>query len=450
MVEDIPEACKKAVALLLSHPSSSRIRVISHYDADGISAAGVLCTALYRAGFEFHATLMRNPFTKGFDRLKNENNELIIFSDMGSGQIETIEQINCKAIILDHHQYLTAQTSKNIVQINSNLLGADGNYEASGATLSYAFATELDPANEDLAPLALAGATGDKQFIGGVRGLNKQILDTALQKGILTEQMSIKLYGETIADALFFSIDPYYSGLSGNRDAIETMLEKLNIEKSTSLQDIDQQKMMRIHSLLLFRLIKTGCQPNILDMTIRKRYTAPAGWELERFADLLDACGKNGYRSLGLAICLGDRTTWKDAYFVEKEYKQKILDGLQLLEHGGIHEARKMRYFYSDSSSLGGVIAGIAMNYVLDEKKPLFSLARKENDNEIHVSCRGNQKLVEQGLDLGSAMKIIAAELGGYGGGHKIAAGATIAFDKEKEFLEKVDTILVQQMKGVT
>jgi len=448
MAEDIPEACKKAVALLLSHPSSSRIRVISHYDADGISAAGVLCAALYRAGFEFHATLMRNPFTKGFDRLKNEHNELIIFSDMGSGQVEMIEQINCKAIILDHHQYLTAQTSKNIVQINSNLLGADGNYEASGATLSYTFATELDSSNEDLAPLALAGATGDKQFIGGVRGLNKHILDTALQKGILTEQMGIKLYGETIADALFFSIDPYYPGLSGNRDAIETMLEKLNIEKTTSLQDINHDTMMRIHSLLLFRLIKAGCQPNILDMTIRKRYISPQGWELERFADLLDACGKNGYRSLGLAICLDDKTAWKDAIVVEKEYKQKILEGLQLLEHGGIHEATGMRYFYSDSSSLGGVIAGIAMNYVLDEKKPLFSLARKETDDEVHVSCRGNQKLVEQGLDLGSAMKTIATELGGYGGGHKIAAGATIAFDKEKEFLEKVDTILVQQMKG--
>ena len=447
MVKDIAEACKKAVVMLSSLPSSSRIRVVSHYDADGISAAGVLCTALYRAGFEFHATLMRNPFTKGFDRLKNEHNELIIFSDMGSGQIEPIEHINCKAIILDHHQYLTAQTSKNIIQINSNLLGVDGNYEASGATLSYAFATELDPVNEDLAPLALAGATGDKQFIGGARGLNKLILDAALQKGILTEQTSIKLYGETIADALFFSVDPYYLGLSGNRNAIEEMLDKLDVKESTSLQDIDHETMMRLHSLLLFRLIKAGCQPNILDMTIRKRYTASQGWELERFADLLDACGKNGHRSLGLAICLDDRTAWDDALNVEKEYKQKILEGLQLLEHGGIQETMGMRYFYSDNSSLGGVIAGIAINYLLDEKKPLFSLTQKETDDEIHVSCRGNQKLVELGLDLGSAMKTVAAELGGHGGGHKIAAGATIAFEKEKEFLDKVDSILVQQMK---
>ena len=448
MVEEILHACQNAVALLQSIPRSSRIRVVSHYDADGIAAAGVLCTAVYRAGYEFHATLMRNPFTKGFDRLRSERNELILFADMGSGQIDTIESLGSKAIILDHHQYVTAQTSQTVLQINANLYGIDGNYDASGATLCYLFAIALDPANVALAPLALAGATGDKQFIGGVRGLNKVILESAVQNKVLSEQTSIKLYGDTIADALFYSIDPYYPGLSGNREAVQQMLEKMRIPQSARLQEIPPESMMRIQSYLLFLLIKAGCQQNILDTTIRKRYVAPQGWELERFADMLDACGKNGYRSLGLSLCLGDGSLGNEALMVEKDYKQKILDGLQGLEHGGIIEKEGLRYFYSDNSSLGGVIAGIAMNYVLDEKKPLFSLVRKETDSEVHVSCRGNQWLVAQGLDLGSVMKRVAEELGGFGGGHRIAAGATIGFEKEKEFLEKVDVRLQQQMKG--
>ncbi len=450
MGEDILHVCQNAASLLLSLPRSSRIRVVSHYDADGISAAGILCKAVHRAGYEFHATLMRNPFTKGFDRLKNEKNELIIFSDMGSGQIETIESLGCTAIILDHHQFLTEHTSKNIIQINANLFGFDGNYDVSGATLSFLLATALDQKNEDLAPLALAGATGDKQFIGGVRGLNKTILNDALKKGFLREQTGIKLYGETIADALFYSVDPYYRGLSGDHAAVEQVLEKLQIDPTTNIQEISQEKLTQIQSYLLFLLMKAGCQQNILDLTIRKRFFALQGWELERFADLLDACGKNGHRSLGLSLCLDDDSTWKDAMAVETEYKQKILNGLHDLEHGGIHETEGLRYFYSDSSSLGGVIAGIAMNYMLDEKKPLFSLARKQTDDEVHVSCRGNQKLVEAGLDLGSAMKTVAMELKGYGGGHKIAAGATIAFDKEKEFLQKVNAILISQMKGIS
>ena len=71
--------------------------------------------------------------------------------------------------------------------------------------------------------------------------------------------------------------------------------------------------MTKIQSYLLFLLIKAGCQQNILEMTIRKRYVRSQGWELERFADLLDACGKNGYRGLALSLCLGDGSTWRDA-----------------------------------------------------------------------------------------------------------------------------------------
>ncbi len=447
MSNDISKLSKKAAEIVLSLPKSTRIRVVSHYDADGISAGGIICNALYREGYDFHATLMRNPFDKGLERLAKEENELIIFSDMGSGQIETMEKLGCKVIIFDHHQYLKSEVGKDVLQINANLCGIDGNYESSGATLSFFFAKTLDAENEDLSSLALAGAIGDKQHIGGIRGFNKEILESARGGGFLKEQMGIKLYGDSLFDALYFSIDPYYKGLSGDKDEIERILDKLNINKNTKIEDINNDKLIRLQSFLLFKLIKAGCPKNILDITIRKRYFSESlGCELERFADLLDACGKNGYRGLGLSICLGDSNAFEEAKTVEKEYKQKILEYLIELEKDETKEAEGMRYFYSESSSLGGVVAGIAMNYILDEKKPLFSIAKKED--EIHVSCRGNQNLVKKGLDLGGAMKKVTSVLGGHGGGHKIAAGATIALEKEKEFLEKVDKILVQQLRG--
>ena len=447
MSNDISKLSKKAAEIVLSLPKSTRIRVVSHYDADGISAGGIICNALYREGYDFHATLMRNPFDKGLERLAKEENELIIFSDMGSGQIETMEKLGCKVIIFDHHQYLKSEVGKDVLQINANLCGIDGNYESSGATLSFFFAKTLNAENEDLSSLALAGAIGDKQHIGGIRGFNKEILESALEGGFLKEQMGIKLYGDSLFDALYFSIDPYYKGLSGDKDEIERILDKLNINKNTKIEDINKDKLIRLQSFLLFKLIKAGCPKNILDITIRKRYFSESlGCELERFADILDACGKNGYRGLGLSICLGDINAFKEAKTVEKEYKQKILEYLIELEKDETKEAEGMRYFYSESSSLGGVVAGIAMNYILDGKKPLFSIAKKED--EIHVSCRGNQNLVKKGLDLGGAMKKVTSVLGGHGGGHKIAAGATIALEKEKEFLEKVDKILVQQLKG--
>jgi len=446
MSDDILKLSKKAATMILSIPKSTKIRVISHYDADGISAASIICKALYREGYDFHVTLMRNPFTQGLERVSKEKNELIIFSDMGSGQIEIIEKLNCKVIIIDHHQYLRSETNNNVLQINANLCGINGNYEACGASLSYSVAKALNPSNADLVPLAIAGVTGDKQYIGGIRGYNKTVLDEGLEKGFLKKNIGMKLFGDSLFDALYYSIDPYYAGLSGNKEEIHKLLGRLNIDESMKIEELDDIQIKKLQSILIFELIKNCCEKNILDTVIRKRYHSDMFWcELERFADILDACGKGGNRDLGLSICLGDKKAFDEAEILEKEYKQVILDELLHLEKEGFEEKKNFRFFYSSNSSLGGVIGGIATNFIFDRNKPLLSIVRK--NNEIHISCRGNQHLVSEGLDLGFAMKKAAAKLGGNGGGHKIAAGATVSSGKEKEFLDIVDIILSKQMK---
>ena len=446
MEENVLDLSRKAAKIILSTPKSTRFRIISHYDADGISAAGIICTALNREGYDFHVSLMRNPFTQGLERIKKEENEIIIFSDMGSGQIETIEHLNCKAIIIDHHQVQKSKTSDDILQINANLCKINGNYEASGASLSFSIVKAINQENMDLAPLALAGAIGDKQYIGNIRGYNKTILEAALKNGFLTKFTGIKLYGETLFDALYYSVDPFYVGISGNKEAINALLEHLDLDKKAKIEDLNDEQKRKLQSLLLFNLIKKGCEKNILDTVIRKRFWSEAlQCELERFADLLDACGKGGNRGLGLAVCLGDKNSFNKAVKLEQNYKKDILDELLKLEKDGVIEEKYFRYFYSNRSSFGGVIGGIATNFILDKKKPLFSLARKED--ETHISCRGNQFLVSNGLDLGSAMREIATNLNGKGGGHKIAAGATINSKKEKDFFDKTNMIISKQLK---
>ena len=444
--DNLEKLSKKAAEIILSLPKSTRIRVISHYDADGITSAAIICKALHRAGYDFHATLMRNPFDKGLEKVSKEENELIIFSDMGSGQIETIEEMNCKSIIIDHHQFLKKKTSKNVLQINANLCEINGNYEACGATLSYSLAKELETKNTDLAPLAIVGITGDKQYIGGIRGFNKTILEEALNNDTVQENIEIKLYGATLFEALKYSIDPYYSGISGNEDEINKLFKGLNLKKDVKIGDLDIDQKKKLQSFLMLKLIKKGCEKNILDTVIRPRYkTNIFDCESERLADLLDSCGKGGNRGLGLALCMGDKQSFDEAVEFEKEYKQKILDALLKLEKDGFKEKKSYRYFYSNDSSLGGVIGGIATNFIFDKEKPLLSIVKK--DDEIHVSCRGNQYLVEKGLDLGFAMNESAKKFNGHGGGHKIASGATIDSSKEEEFLDMVDEIITKQMK---
>lgn len=446
MTNELANLSKKAREIIFSYPSSTKIRVISHYDADGITSAAIICKALYRAGFNFHATLMRNPFDKGLARVSKEDNELIIFSDMGSGQIETIEKLNCKSIIIDHHQFLKKKTSKDVLQINANLCEINGNYEACGAALSYFVAKALDLKNIDLSPLAVAGIIGDKQYIGGIKGFNKTVIDEALNSGFLKENINIKLYGDSLFESLYYSIDPYYTGLSGNKKGINNLFEQMNLKKDVKIEDLDINQKKHLQSYLMLKLIKNGCEKNILDTVIRPRYKSDNfNCELERLADLIDSCGKGGNRGLGLALCMGDEKAFNKAQELEKVYKQKILDELIRLEKDGFKEKMSYRYFYSSDSSLGGVIGGIASNFILDKEKPLLSIVKK--DDEIHVSCRGNQYLVSKGLDLGFAMNESANKLGGHGGGHKIASGATISSENENKFLDMVDEIITKQLE---
>lgn len=447
MKSDLIQICKKAKELILSQPENSKIRVVSHYDADGITSAAIICKMLYRSGYSFHCSLMRNPFDKGLERVSKEENNLIIFTDMGSGQIDTIEKIDAKSIIIDHHQIKREKTDENVIQINANLFGINGNYEACGATMSYFFSETFDIKNKDLVGLAIAGATGDKQYIGGFRGFNKEIIEKGIKNNFLRQKTCIKLSGKTIYESLFYSVDPYYSGLSGNKEKIEELLEKIGVLKDATIKEMNEEQTRKLNSYLMLKLIENGCEKNILDTVIRKRYTSDIifNCESEMFADLLDSCGKGGNRGLGFASAMGDNESFQKALSLEKEYKTKILDELLSLEKNGFMEKKNFRYFYSKNSSLGGVIGGIATNFMLDIKKPLISIVR--NKDEIHVSCRGNQHLVKRGLNLGDAMKKAAKKLDGHGGGHAIASGATIDSNKEEEFLDIVDKLIDEQMK---
>ena len=445
MSSTLQSRAKKGAKLIKQQAPETRFRVISHYDADGISAATIICLALQREGYDFHATLMRNPFTEGLEKVKKEDNSIIIFTDMGSGQLPMLETFSSQMIIIDHHQIIKEKTAENILQINANLFDINGNYDASGASMAYAVAKELNNKNCDLSSFALAGATGDKQYIGGFSGYNNSIIKDALTNNIVQSKQAIKLTGETLQDALFYSIEPFYAGLSGNKKGIETFLSTLSINPKSSYQDLNEEKRKTLHSALLIILLEKGCESTILDTVIRTRYFSPqTHGEMEQFADLLDSCGKGGNRDIGLALCLGDKQAYQQARAEEKAYKEKILEELLSIENKGVEEKQSYRYFYSKNSSLGGVVGGIATNFLLDNKKPLLSIVKKTD--ELHISCRGNQELVKKGLDLGSTMEQVSKQLNGHGGGHKIAAGATLPRDSLDTFLTKTDEILSQQL----
>ena len=75
------EACK----MLKEHiENDSVIRLISHNDADGISAAAVIANALKEEDVQFHTTILPRLKEENVNQLRSEKYDLFIFSDMGS------------------------------------------------------------------------------------------------------------------------------------------------------------------------------------------------------------------------------------------------------------------------------------------------------------------------------------------------------------------------------
>ncbi|MDL5503806.1 MAG: DHH family phosphoesterase, partial [Candidatus Methanoperedens sp.] len=149
------EALSRQVAeAILEHDI---VRLISHNDADGLSAAGIMCNALHRKSILFHATIVSQFDQSTLDLIEKTSDGPVILCDMGSGQVELTSRIK-KAIIIDHHK----PTGKvEHVQFNPHLVGIDGSTELCASCGAYMVARQMGD-NTDLAGLAIAGATGDK------------------------------------------------------------------------------------------------------------------------------------------------------------------------------------------------------------------------------------------------------------------------------------------------
>ncbi|MGZ8880463.1 MAG: DHH family phosphoesterase, partial [Halobacteriota archaeon] len=64
----------------------------------------------------------------------------------------------------------------------------------------------------------------------------------------------------------------------------------------------------------------------------------------------------------------------------------------------------------------------------------------------VKVSARGTQTLVQRRLNLARAVSEAANSVGGVGGGHDIAAGATIPEGTETEFLKHLNQLVGLQL----
>jgi RecJ-like exonuclease len=175
--------------------------------------------------------------------------------------------------------------------------------------------------------------------------------------------------------------------------------------------------------------------------------------DAKEFATLLNACGRHGKGDVGLAICMGDRDKWfKEGMMLLRDHRSALSQAISLAKDLGVTRLRNIQYFDAGADiedTIVGTVAGMLLGEAgSDRSAPMVAFADSteySDEPKTKASARGTQDLVSRGMDLSAAMRKAAESVGGVGGGHNIAAGATIPASRKKDFLDELDRTVEEQ-----
>jgi len=171
--------------------------VIFHHDeADGLCSAALTKIAIERLGVETRLICLDKLYAEVVKDVEGGSRRLVVFSDLGSGHVQSLESQNRSKsilVILDHHD--TSESRDPLVHnLNPELNGFFGEKDASSSTVAYLFAKTVDPSLVTFAPLAIIGST---EIPGEAQGLNKIPIQDAEKTGAVkrTPRGAVKFEG---------------------------------------------------------------------------------------------------------------------------------------------------------------------------------------------------------------------------------------------------------------
>ena len=311
---ELCELCKSPAEEI---KTKKNLLVVSHVDADGLTAAAIVCTALERCGLDFQPKFFRQLDEAAINEVADHGADLVIFTDLGSGMIQQICDRGISAVVADHHKPAACE-ARPIAHINPHLVGADGATQLSGSGTSFLLARALAStpgSNDDLAALAVVGAVGDLQDMarGQLVGINRHILEIGSNAGAVSFSRDIKFFGRQtrpVYKMLEYSQDPYLPGLSGNEDACIAFLKEIGIrlggEKWRRWIDLSQEEKASFVTAILRKGLRSGITNVKLERLIGEVYILlgeQEGTELRdasEYSTLLNATARYGHAGVGL------------------------------------------------------------------------------------------------------------------------------------------------------
>jgi len=428
------EKIKLAIKRIESMPNLP-IRIISHFDTDGITSAAIFSRAMQRWKKSFSLTIVKSLDEEFINSLPE--NQLLIFLDLASGSLKYLKEKRNQVIIFDHHEIIQ-DIPENVFMVNPIL---ENEESLCSAAICYFFAKTLSERNKDLANLAIMGMVGDVHDQNMGRRYDEIIKDAeaVVKKGLL-------IYPSTrpLDKALEYSSSPYIPNITGSYRGVIELLKDANILKNNgsykALYELTNEEMTNLTtSIILKNAGKIDSEKLIGNLYLLKFHNRLE--DARELSALINACSRMGYPEVCLGFCLGNKSFKLKAEKIYIEYKQHLISALKY-----INEAEKISgknyTIINAKNNIRDTIIGTVASII--SRSPLYSegtiiIALAYNGDKIKVSARINGR---EGRNVREVLDKAVVPFEGEVGGHPNAAGCIISKEYESQFIQGLQKIL--------
>lgn len=451
--EALHSFCDKISDVLVA---GKEIVVITHIDADGITSGSIVTKALIRKNAKCVLRTVSDMNPNVIARLKEEGHEFYIICDLGAGFAAEIQKaLGENHLIIDHHQLPESEMENDRV-LNAWKYGIDGGKEVSAGGMAYMVASTLDSRNRDLSSLAVVAAVADRQDQGEKKsliGLNTEVADVAKSLGLVSIDLDLMLIGrETrpVHESLAYTSFPYIDGLTWNADSCLSLLNMAGIKLKddgrwrvlAELSEDEKSKMLEAIAKFVSHASRSS---DVIDDLVGYIYTLLREdkrsmlRDAREFSTILNACGRIRKAGVGVAICLGDRTSMlKQGESIVGEYRSALRNYISTIfsERWRLVDDGKTVLVNGEGLIAEDMLG--AVSSLLSGSPSLYGrllfIRTKAEDGSYKFSSRKCLRC-ESNANLGLLMRECSSRFNGNGGGHDAAAGARVAGDKVEEFI---------------
>jgi RecJ-like exonuclease len=429
-----------------------KVIAISHNDADGISSLHLIQNLLYRMNlnydyFIYNRSVSWANYLDGIFSRRNTEKTAFIFTDVGSNLNELIPIIknrNEKFFIFDHHEVETNihldQHPENLMFVNPTLYGFDGIDHIAGATLTYMFAKAIKPQIIKQGWLAVIGIAGDSlKPMDQLQSFNREVYQELITEEVIEDREGLILFGgmhDSIKNGLKYSILPFVKKFGGDpNNAIESFLEELHINPDKKVSRLSESEIQKIQEQGNFESYGNyAILPN-------KRGLLKYAFEYALLLNIL--CFKNISAAVSIIQLQSITRYAKKIYY---NYISSLARNLKII-------SRKLPRYETDyaifirikgeipPSNWSDTASFSTVNELFDPYKIILLGGLERKSQTIKLSIRCTRKFLKRnnGVGVNKLISKIINELGGTGGGHKLAGGIRLSRASYKRLKQNID-----------